>query len=81
MQNSMVVFTFSVLGRKYPFWANLVEKVKNCQFKLKYGTLTNSKMQTSMVQFTFSVLNRKYPFWANSVQKIKIFQFKLKFGT
>ena len=28
MQNSMVVFTFSVLDWKYPFWANLVQKIK-----------------------------------------------------
>ena len=25
MQNSMVVFTFSVLGGKHPFWANLLK--------------------------------------------------------
>ena len=28
MQNSMVVFNFSVLEWKHPFWANLVEKIK-----------------------------------------------------
>ena len=28
MQNSMVMFTFSVFDRKYPYWANLVQKVK-----------------------------------------------------
>ena len=28
MQNSMVVFIFSVLNRKHPFWANLVQKIK-----------------------------------------------------
>ena len=30
MQISMVVFTFSVLelDREYPFWANLVKKIK-----------------------------------------------------
>ena len=28
MQNSMVVFTFSVSDRKHPFWANLVQKIK-----------------------------------------------------
>ena len=28
IQNSIVVFTFSVFDRKYPFWANLVKKVK-----------------------------------------------------
>ena len=34
MQNSLVMFTFSILGRKDPFWANLVKKIK----KLKSGT-------------------------------------------
>ena len=28
IQNSMVVFTFSVLDWKYPSWANLVQKIK-----------------------------------------------------
>ena len=28
MLNSMIIFTFSVFDRKYPFWANLVQKVK-----------------------------------------------------
>ena len=28
MQNSMVMFTFSVSKWKYPFWANLVQKIK-----------------------------------------------------
>ena len=28
MQNSMVLFTFSVFDWKYPFWANFVQKIK-----------------------------------------------------
>ena len=28
MQNSMVMFSFFVFDRKYPFWANLFQKVK-----------------------------------------------------
>ena len=142
MQNLMVVFIFSDLDWKYPFWANLVQKIKivssswnlvpgltqmcriqwwcpifqfligntllgkfdqknkidslswnsvwrfeyaefnggvhffwfrleipffgklgpenyNCQFKLKFGTLTNSNMQNSVVIFTFSFFHRK----------------------
>ena len=35
MQNSMVMFTFSIFDRNYPFWINLVQKNKT-QFK---GTL------------------------------------------
>ena len=44
MQNSMVLFTFSVLDQKHHFRANLLQKVKfgpknqNRQFKLKFGT-------------------------------------------
>ena len=34
MQNSMVVFTFSVLDRKHPFWANLVQKIKIVRLNL-----------------------------------------------
>ena len=28
MRNSMVMSTFSIFDRKYPFWANLVQKFK-----------------------------------------------------
>ena len=48
------------------------EKNQNCQFKLKFGTLTNLNMQNSVVVFTFSILDQKHTFWANLVQKIKI---------
>ena len=44
---------------------------QNCQFKLKFGTYTNSNMQNPLV-FLFSVLDGKHSFWANLVQKIKI---------
>ena len=43
-QNSMVVFTFSVLDET-PFLGKFGPKSQNCQFKLKFGTLTNSDMQ------------------------------------
>ena len=60
-----MVFTFSVLEQKNPFWANLVKKNQNCQFKLKVGTKTNLNMSNStMMMFTFSVFDHKYPFWA-----------------
>ena len=114
MQNSMVIFTFSVYDQAYAFWANLVQKIEiassrwnsrlkliqicriqcwcshfcywveipslgkfgpknqNDQFRLKFGTYTNSNMQNSMLIFTFSVFDRKFPFWANLVQKIKV---------
>ena len=41
IQNSVVVFTFLILGWECPFWANLGKygpKNQNRQFKLKFGT-------------------------------------------
>ena len=80
MHNLMVVFSFSVLDRKHPFWANLVQKIKIVCVCCQFITQINSNMQNSIVAFNFSVLDRKLPFWANFVQKINC-QFKLKFGT
>ena len=71
MQNSMVVFAFSVLDREYLFWANLVSKNLKSLFKVRFDTYTNSNMQNSMM-LTFSVLDRKYPFLANLVANFKI---------
>ena len=51
MQNSMVMFTFSVFYQKYPFWVNLVQKIKIVSFS------TNLNMQTSVVVVTFSITN------------------------
>ena len=34
---------------KCNFWGNSGPKYQNCQFKLKFGNLTNSNMQDSMV--------------------------------
>ena len=77
MQNSMVMFTFSVFDRKNPFWANLDQKSQNYQFKLKFGTQTNSNMQYSIVVFTFFVFDQKCPFWANLVQNVKTISLRL----
>ena len=54
------------------FLVKLGLKTQNCQFKLKFGTQTNSNKQNSMMMFTFPVFNQKYPPWANLVQKFKI---------
>ena len=62
---------FSVFDRKFPFWANLVRKIRIVSLA-EIGTYTDSNMQNSMVVFTFSVLDGKHPFWANLVQKITI---------
>ena len=113
MQNSVMLFAFFVFDWKYPFWANLVQKVKiislswnlvptltgickiqwwyllslflirntlfgqiwsksqNYQFKLKFGSYTNSKMLNSIAVFPFFVFDQKCTFWANLVQKVK----------
>ena len=59
-----------VFDWKYLFCVCLV-KTKNYQFKLKFGTKTDSNMQNSMMMFTLYVLDHKYPTWANLVQKFK----------
>ena len=38
------------------------KKNQNCQFKLKFGTFTNSNMQNSMALLILSILDRKHPF-------------------
>ena len=63
---------FSVCHRKFPFLGKFCQKNQNWQFKLKFGTQTNSNMQNSMALFIFSVLDRKHPFWANLAQKIEV---------
>ena len=55
-----------------PFLGKFGPKTQNYQFKLKFGTYTNSTMQNSMMLFTFFVFEQKYSFSANLVQKVKI---------
>ena len=73
MHYSMVILTFYVFNQKYPFWANFGTKNQNCQFKMKFGTWTNSNMHNSMVMLNFSVFNQKYPFWATFGSEKKLF--------
>ena len=68
---------FSVLDCKYPFLGKFDPKNKKCQFKLKFGTQTNSNMHNSMRMLTFPVFDRKYSFWANLVPKFKIVSLKI----
>ena len=76
-QNSMVVYTLSVLGYKYPFWATFLgefgPKNQNCQFELKIGTKTNANMKNSMVMVIFSVFDPKYPLFGNFFRNSKLF--------
>ena len=80
MHNSMVVFILFVLGKKYPFWTNLVQK-SNCQFKLKFCTKINLNLQNSMIIFIFFCLRLEIPFLGKFSSKNQNCLFKLKFGT
>ena len=62
MQNLMMVFTFSVLDSKQPFWANLVQQIKIAGLSWNFSISINSNMQNSMVVFTFSDFYRKHSF-------------------
>ena len=63
----------------FMFWANLVKKKQNCEFKLKFGAKTNSNLQNSIAVFNFSVLDFEYPFGGTLFQKIKIIILSWKF--
>ena len=67
-----MVFTFFCFRQETHFMGKFGSKNQNRQFKLEFGTQTNSNMHNSMVMITVSVLDRKHSFWANLVQKIKI---------
>ena len=77
IQNSMVIFTFSVFDRESTFFGKFGPKNQNYQSKLKFGTYSNSNMQNSMAMFTFFVFGRKYPVWANLIQIVNIYSFFL----
>ena len=62
-----------------PFLGKFSPKIKNCQFKLKFGTKTDSNMKDSKVMIILSVFNRKHPFFgqvlcekSNSLLKMKV---------
>ena len=67
----------------FPFsTGNRIKKnPQNCQFKLKFGTKTNSNMQNSVVVFTFFSFRWEIPFLGKFSPKNQNCQFQLKFGT
>ena len=71
MQKSIMVFIFSYLDWKYPFYANLVQKVKIVSLS---WNLVARLIQIYRIQWWCSlfVLNQKYLRWANLLQKFKI---------
>ena len=54
--------------------------LKLSQFKLKFGTKTNSDIRNSMVVSPFFISDWKYRFLADLVQKNQNYQLRLKFG-
>ena len=88
---SAPVWKFNIVsndhGRTHSFWLEIPflgkfdQKSQNCQFKLKFGTQTNSNMQNSMAVFTFFCFRRKTLFLGKFGTKNQNCQFKLKFGT
>ena len=69
MHNFVAVFTFSVFKPKYPFRANLFQKITVVSLSWNLVRKANSNMQNSMGIFTLFIFNHKYPFRANLVQK------------
>ena len=67
-----MLFSFFVFEWKYPFWANLVQKVKVISW---IWNLVARLIRICRIQWycsLFFVFQWKYPFWTNFVQKIKI---------
>ena len=54
---------------KIPSLGKFGPKNQNCQFKLKFGILTNSSKKDSLVTFMFSIVYRKDSFWAQIYSK------------
>ena len=79
MKKTCVVHFFCFRSEK-PFLGKSSQKNRNCQFKLTFGTKTNSNMQNSIVIFTVFVSDWNYSFWANLVQKIKIISLSWNFA-
>ena len=72
MQDSMVMFTFSIFHWKCPFWDNLVEKLKIVSLKwiLIASLIQICRIQWHCLLSLFSTRNQ--PFCANVVQKFKV---------
>ena len=72
MQNSMMMFTFSVFNCKYLFLANLVQKNENLWIEAKIYYLDYFEYAKFNGGVHFFWFIPETPFWANLVQQIKI---------
>ena len=90
----IVTSTWKLVSKLIPWWCSVfpfltgntllvkfVPKKQDCQFKLKFGTETNSSIQNSIVAITFSVFDQKISFLGRFGPKNQNYQFKLKLGT
>ena len=84
MQKSVVIFTFSVFDWKYPFWVNLIKKIKIVSLSSylvpRSNLVPNLITQNSTVLFFFS-FRAEIPILDKFGPKNQNYQFKLKFGT
>ena len=69
-------FLFGVGG-----WGDIWSKNQNCQFKLNFGTYSDSNMQNSIVVFTFPLFCTEIPYLGKFVLKTQNCLFKVKFDT
>ena len=72
MQNSVMMFTFSVFNCKYLFLANLVQKNENLWIEAKIYYLDYFEYAKFNGGVHFFWFIPETPFWANLVQQIKI---------
>ena len=81
MQNWVDMFIFSAFGRKYPLWANLIQKIKIISLSWNLvSTLTRICRIQWRVHF-FHIFDQKYLFWGKFVTKSQNYQLKLRFGS
>ena len=78
MQNSMVMFIFSVFDWKYPFWANLAQKVKIISWSWNFvpRLIRICRIHWCCSRFLFSTGNTL--FGQICSKKIKIFNLRWK---
>ena len=74
MQNSMVVFTFSVLDQKNPFRANLVQKIKivSLSWNLVQNLIRICRIQWWCSLFLFLTINILGQIWSKNSKLFKV---------
>ena len=78
MQNSVVVFSFSIFDRKYPFWSNLVQKVLvgflGVRFEVESGGMGGGGAKITSSVLNLLELREKLEIWHVSTHVYKKFQ-------